>query len=95
MTPSRGFGPHRIPLAFVEIACIDLNYISMNWLLFIRIRAHALHIVCACVIVVLGFAAHSIILGTDSDTRDCSEDDRYDNLGYGSNFEEFLAECSD
>ena len=25
MTPSRGFGPRRIPLAFVEIACMDLN----------------------------------------------------------------------
>ena len=67
----------------------------MNWLLLVSIRARALHIVCACVTVVLGFAAHSIISGNDSDARDCSEDDRYDSLGYGSDFEEFLAECSD
>ena len=49
---------------------------------------------CACVIVVLGFAAHSIISGTDSNARDCSEDNRYDSMGDGSDFEEFLAECS-
>ena len=67
----------------------------MNWLLLISIRMHALHIVCGCVTVVLGFAAHSIISGTDSDAKDCFEDDRYDSLGYGSNFEEFLAKCSD
>ena len=67
----------------------------MNWLLLVSLRAHALHIVCACVTVVLGFAAHSIISGTDSDAGDCSEDDRYDSMGYGSDFEEFLAECSD
>ena len=94
MTPSRGFGPRRIPLTFVEIACMDLNYISMNWLLIVRLRTHAFHIVCACVTVVLGFAAHSIISGTDSDAEDCLEDDRYDSLGYSSDFEEFLAECS-
>ena len=67
----------------------------MNWLLFVRLQAHALHYMCACVTIVLGFAAHSIISGTDSDAGDCSEDDRYDSLGYGSDFEEFLAECSD
>ena len=67
----------------------------MNWLLFVSIRAHALHIVCACVTIVLGFAAHSIISGTDSDVEDCFEDDHYDSLGYGFDFEEFLAECSD
>ena len=54
-----------------------------------------MHYVCAYVTVVLGFAAHSIISGTDSDAEDCSEDDRYDGLGYGSDFEEFLVECSD
>ena len=67
----------------------------MNWLLLVSISTRALHIVCACVTVVLGFTAHSIISGTDSDAGDCSEDDRYDSLGYGSDFEEFLAECSD
>ena len=67
----------------------------MNWLLLVNICARALHIVCACVTVVLGFAAHSIISDTDSDVGDCSEDDRYDSLGYGSDFEEFLTECSD
>ena len=67
----------------------------MNWLLLVSIQTRALHIVCACVIVVLGFAAHSIISGTDSIAGDCSEDDRYDSMGYGSYFEEFLAECSD
>ena len=50
---------------------------------------------CACVTVVLGFAAHSIISGTDSDTEDCFKDDRYDSLGYDSDFEEFLAGCTD
>ena len=67
----------------------------MNWLLLVSIRTRALHIVCACVTVVLGFAAHSIISGTDFDTGDWLEDDRYDSMGYGSDFEEFLAECSD
>ena len=66
----------------------------MNWLLIVSIRMHALHIVCAYVAVVLGFAAHSIISGSDSNAEDCFEDDRYDSLGYGSDFEEFLAECS-
>ena len=66
----------------------------MNWLLLVSIRTRALHIMCACVIVVLGFTAHSIISSFDSDAEDCSEDDRYDSLGYGSDFEEFLAECS-
>ena len=55
----------------------------------------ALHYVCACVIVVLGFTAHSIISGTDSDAGDCSEDNCYDSMGYGSDFEEFLVKCSD
>ena len=67
----------------------------MNWLLLVSICTHALHIVCACVTVVLGFAAHSIISGTNSDTEDCSEDDRYDSLGYSLDFGEFLAKCSD
>ena len=49
---------------------------------------------CACVTVVLGFAAHSIISSTDSDAENYSEDDCYDSMGYGSDFEEFLAECS-
>ena len=67
----------------------------MNWLLLVSIQTDVLHIVCACVTVVLGFTAHSIISGTDSDAEDCSEDYRYDNMGYGSDFEEFPAECSD
>ena len=66
----------------------------MNWLLLVSIRTCALHIMCACVTVILGFAVHSIISGTDSDAGDCSEDDRYDSMGYSSNFEEFFAECS-
>ena len=74
---------------------LALNYISMNCLLNDRLRTRALHIVCACVTVVLGFAAHSIISGIDSNTEDCSEDDRYDSLGYGLDFEEFLVECSE
>ena len=67
----------------------------MNWLLFVSIRARALHIVCACVTVVLGFATHSIISVTDSDAEDCSEDDRNDSLGYGLDLKEFFVECSD
>ena len=67
----------------------------MNWLLLVSIRARALHIVCACVTVALGFAAHSIISGIDSDAEDCFKDDRYDSLGYSSDFEEFLTEYSD
>ena len=67
----------------------------MNWLLLVSIRTRALHIVCACITVVLSFTDHSIISGTDSDVEDCFEDDRYDSLGYGSDFEEFLAKCSD
>ena len=67
----------------------------MNWLLLVSIRMCALHIVCACVTVVLGFIAHSIILGTVFEAEDCFKDDRYDSLGYGSDFEEFFAKCSD
>ena len=63
--------------------------------MLVSIRTRALHIVCACVTVVLSFAAHSIISGTDSDAGDYFEDDHYNSLGYGSDFEEFLAECSD
>ena len=38
---------------------------------------------------VLGFAAHSIILGVDCDSDDTcfDEDDRYDFLGCGTDFE--------
>ena len=35
------------------------------------------------------------ISGTDSDVDACDEDDRYDSLGYGSDFEVFLDKCSD
>ena len=35
-----------------------------------------------------------IISGTDSDAEACDEDDRYDSLGYGSDFEAFLDKCS-
>ena len=48
---------------------------------------------CACVTVVLGFAAHSIISGFSSnDAKDevPDDEDRYDSLGYGFDFEEFL-----
>ena len=48
--------------------------------------------VCLCYCI-LGFVAHSIILGTYSDANDCDENDNYDSLGYGSHFEEFLDEC--
>ena len=66
----------------------------MNWLLLVCIRTRALHIMCASVTVVLGFTAHSIISGTYSDAKDCFEDDHYNSLGYSSDFEEFLIECS-
>ena len=82
-------------LLVVCLFALALKYISMNWLLIVRLRVRALHIVCACVTAILGFAAHSIISSIDSDVENCLEDDRYDSLGYGSDFEEFLAECSD
>ena len=34
------------------------------------------------------------ISGTDDDDA-CDEDDRYDSMGYGSDFEVFLDECYD
>ena len=45
---------------------------------------------CCCV---LGFAAHSFISGTDdaSDDDFLDDEDRYDYLGYGTDFEE----CAD
>ena len=70
----------------------------MNWLLIVRLRMHALHIVCACVTVVLGFVAYSIILGypfDDADDDVLDNEDHYDCLGYGSDLEEFLDEFSD
>ena len=46
---------------------------------------------------VLGFAAHSIISGTDcAFDDDClDDDDRYDYLGYGTDYEESDGEYSD
>ena len=55
------------PSPSLKLLALTLKYISMNWLLLVSIRARALHIVCACVTVVLGFAAHSFISGTDFD----------------------------
>ena len=65
----------------------------MNWLLFVKLRTRALHIVCACVTVVLGLAVHSIIssyLSNDADDDVPDDEDCYNGLGYGSDFEEFL-----
>ena len=68
----------------------------MNWLLIVRLRMHALHIVCACVTVVLGFVAYSIISGVDSDYEDAGSDyDRCDFLGYSTDFEECANKYSD
>ena len=48
---------------------------------------------CYCV---LGFAAHSNISGDDSDCEDDDYDyDRYDFMGYGTDFEECADEFSD
>ena len=45
---------------------------------------------------VLGFAAHSNILGDDSDCEDDSYDyDRYYFMGYGTDFKECADEFSD
>ena len=70
----------------------------MNWLLIVKLRARALHYVCACVTVVLGFIAHSIISSyvyDDVDGYVPNDEDRYDCLGYGSDFKEFLDEYYD
>ena len=70
----------------------------MNWLLIDRIWTRALHIICASVTIVLGFAAHSIILGytsNDADDDVPNNKDRYYCLGYESDFEEFLDEFYD
>ena len=48
---------------------------------------------CYCV---LGFAAHSIVSGDDSDFEDVGYDyDCYDFLGYGMNFEDCADEFFD
>ena len=46
---------------------------------------------------VLGFAAHSFISGIDcaSDDDCLDDDDRYDYLGYGTDYEECANEYSD
>ena len=50
---------------------------------------------CLCYYV-LGFATHSNISGDDSDCEDGNYDyDRYDFLGYGTDFEECADEFSD
>ena len=49
---------------------------------------------CLCYYV-LGFAAHSIILGVDSDCEYPSDVDPYDYLGYGIDFEECTYELYD
>ena len=50
---------------------------------------------CACVIVYWASQLILIISGTDSDADAYDDDDRYDSLGYGSDFEELLDECYD
>ena len=49
---------------------------------------------CCCV---LGFAAHSFISGTDcASDDDCLDDeDRYDYLGYGTDYDEYADEYSE
>ena len=62
-----------------------------------RISVLALHRMCLCYYV-LGFAAHSTILGVDCDSEDdcCFDDDNhYDFLGYGIDFEECADELCD
>ena len=52
----------------------------------------------SCVFVVTVYWASQLIpfiSGTDSDADAYDEDDRYDSLGYGFDFEAFLDECSD
>ena len=52
----------------------------------------------SCVFVVTVYWASQLILiisGTDSDADAYDKGDRYDSLGYGSDFEAFLNECSD
>ena len=45
---------------------------------------------------VLGFAAHSIISGDNSNSEDAGYDyDRYDFMGYGTDFEECADEFYD
>ena len=47
---------------------------------------------CVCVAVYWASPLILIILGTDSDADVCDGDDRYDSMGYGSDFKEFLDE---
>ena len=52
----------------------------------------------SCVFVVAVYWASQLIpfiSGTDSDANACDEDNRYNSLGYRSDFEAFLDECSD
>ena len=52
------------------------------------------HVACVCVTVYWALQLIPFISGTDDDDA-CDEDDCYDSLGYGSDFEVFLEECSD
>ena len=56
-----------------------------------RIGTYASYHVCLCYCV-LDFAAHSFFSGNDSanEADGFCEEDRYDSLGYGLDFEEFL-----
>ena len=88
----------RTTLLDVCLYALALNYISMNQLRIVRLRMRASHIVCACVTIVLGIVAHSIISGNAyDDVEDDAPDDEdhYDCLGYESDFEEFLDEFCD
>ena len=50
-----------------------------------------IHVVCTCVIVYWALQLIILFLGVDadSDSDDVPADDRYDYMGYGSDFEEY------
>ena len=50
---------------------------------------------CACVTVCWALSLILIILGTASDADVYDGDDRYDSIGYGSDFETYLDEYFD
>ena len=56
------------------------------------------HCISCVLTIVLGFAAHSIISGYSSDDAEGKvpdDEDRYDSVGYGSDFKELLDDYFD
>ena len=67
--------------------------ISTDWMLLGKLAMHD-HIVCVCVTVYWASQLIPIISGDDDGSDDASDVDRYDYMGYGSEYDEWNEDFS-